>query len=57
MELAFREPRVLLGTWRERTDPDGYYAGITYVGTALFILTEDSQSIRAGGLAATRTWQ
>jgi hypothetical protein len=45
MELAFRERRVLLGTWTERTDPDGYYAGITYVGTALFILAEDSRSM------------
>jgi hypothetical protein len=44
MELAFRG-RVLLGTWVERTDPDGYYAGITYLGTGLFILAEDSRSM------------
>jgi hypothetical protein len=56
VELAFRGPgpRVLIGTWVERTDPDGYYAGITYVGTALFILTEDSRSMTGRWLGGDR---
>jgi hypothetical protein len=45
MELATRDQRVPLGTWAERTDPDGYYAGHVYVGTALFILAGDSRSM------------
>jgi hypothetical protein len=44
MELAFRG-RILMGTWVERTDQEGYYAGATYIGTVLFILAEDSRSM------------
>jgi hypothetical protein len=44
MELTFRG-RSLLGTWMERTDLDGYYAGHVFLGTVLFILAGDGRSM------------
>jgi hypothetical protein len=56
MELTIRE-RVPMGFWKERTDPDGYYAGVTYIGTALLILAEDGRSMTGKWTAGTRTWR
>jgi len=37
--------RLVAATWIERTDPDGYYAGVTFQGVAQFILAEDGLSM------------
>ena len=37
--------RTLTGPWRERTHPDGHYAGATFTEAVQFILAEDSRSM------------
>ena len=37
--------RLVAASWTERTDPDGYYAGVTFQGVAQFILAEDGLSM------------
>jgi hypothetical protein len=39
------EGNLLTGTWRERTDPAGYYAGAAFTGAAQFILAGDGLSM------------
>jgi hypothetical protein len=36
---------VLTGTWREHTDPVGYYEGTTYRGAVQFVLSEDGNKM------------
>jgi len=44
MDLAV-ERGVASGTWRERTDPDGYYQGVIFTGAVQFIIAKDSLSM------------
>jgi hypothetical protein len=37
--------RVVMGTWLERTDPDGHYAGAVYIGTVLMVLAPDGNAM------------
>jgi len=42
LELS-ADARKATGTWREQTDPTGYYKGVTYEGTIELEVTEDGQ--------------
>lgn len=40
------EDRVAIGTWQERTSPEGYYKGAVYHGAIQMILDEDGRQLR-----------
>ncbi len=39
------EGRTATGTWRERTDPSGYYKGAVFTGAVQLIIAEDNRSM------------
>jgi len=45
IELTFAADGTAEGTWREATNPDGYYKGVVYEGTITLKLSDDRRRL------------
>ena len=44
-----------IGEWQVHTSPSGYYAGYTFNGLVLLLLSEDGRELKGEWIGATRT--